>query len=149
MRTPIAAFVFAFPLVASATDHGHVVSITNSPLHLAAPGIVEMTGEYAINRRLGAALVAGYGTPVFETVMYLRIEGFEEEGGIQGEAEGYGIGPFIGYKKTARFGLTFDMQLGYQYFAVRAEARDDEGNEASGTGNDSGVLLNLNLGWAF
>lgn len=187
VRMLTAVSISFFPLAAAATDHGHVVSITNSPLHLASPGIVEMTGEYAVNRSLGVALIAGYGQPTLETedestgdvtrhdvtvyeagaqaryylfgsfdhgmqvggeVLYLSITGFEEDG-VRGSASGFGIGPFIGYKKTARFGLTFDAQLGFQYFAAQAEASDNDGNSAEGDSSSTGVLLNLNLGWAF
>ena len=180
------AFV-CIPFGASATDHGHSLSITNSPLHLVSPGMVEMTGEYAINRKLGAALIGGYGQATLERgdedtndvveddvtiyeagaqvryylvgsfdhgmqvgaeAFYMRIDGFSD-GDVSGEASGFGVGPFIGYKKTARFGLTFDMQVGYQYFAAQATARDEDGNSSDGSATDSGLLLNLNLGWAF
>lgn len=52
--------------VASAQEGGsagveHKLAVTISPIHLALP-IVELTGEYAVQRKLGVAVIAGVGS---------------------------------------------------------------------------------------
>ncbi len=55
------------------------------------------------------------------------------------------MGPFVGYKYTSSFGLTFDSQVGYGFFATKAEVGGDLIDR-----NSSGIpILNLNLGWSF
>lgn len=70
-------------------------------------------------------------------------------GGFDGSATGISAGPFIGYKKTARFGLTFDSQLGVSYSSWRTKLNDGNGSSVRYADDGLGLLLNLNLGWAF
>lgn len=67
---------------------------------------------------------------------------------ITGTGQGIGIGPFIGYKVAASFGLTFVAQLGAQYNIATAEATDGTTTETD-SASGIGPLLNLNLGWSF
>ncbi len=163
-----------------ATDHGHGVALTISPFHLVAP-IIEVTGEFAVNRNLGVAAVGGYGQLTYEDPQtgaqdpimvyeaglqgrWYALGSFDHGLQLGGEAlfvaasgkdvgadevdatgAGFGVGPFIGYKKAARFGLTFDAQLGFQYTVLRAEASNGSASKRS----DVTPMLNLNLGWSF
>ena len=185
MRTPsvLAAAIVGstvFPGAALATDHGHDVALTISPVHLGIP-IVEVTGEYALERRLGFAVIGGYGTPtvilndgervkltaiefgasgryylfgsfdhgmqIGAEVLYIHVSG--EADAVRATASGLSLAPFIGYKKSAKFGLTFDAQLGVSYTVVRASSESDSGAEGDAESEGAGILLNLNLGWAF
>jgi hypothetical protein len=78
--------------------------------------------------------------------LWMHVSGDIDE--VSGEAAGLAVGPFVGYKYTANFGLTFDIQAGYQFLAIRAEATD--GTTSDSASDSKGlVLLNLNLGWSF
>lgn len=89
-----------------------------------------------------------HGMQIGAEALYIGATGKSGDGQIDGTAEGIGVGPFIGYKKAARFGLTFDAQLGAQYFAARA--RSSGGSSSAEAKSDGfGILLNLNLGWSF
>lgn len=139
--------------------YDHKVSLTVSPIHLTIP-VLELTGEARVHDRVGVAAVAGAGATTGVTVWELGAQGryypvgdFDHGmqlgaevlgvgGGDDGDtAVGAALGPFLGYKIAARFGLTFEGQLGVQYATVRANGGD----------SDAGVapLLNLNLGWSF
>jgi hypothetical protein len=69
------------------------------------------------------------------------------------------IGPFVGYKVAAGFGLTAELQLGLQYYGIEARAgvplstiHDSlDGLTAELAASTSLVLplANLNLGWSF
>ena len=165
-----------------AADELHMLAITISPIHLAFP-LVELTGEYRLNPKMGAALIGGFGSisdasntySLWEVgaqfryyalgdfdhgmqlgaeLVHLGISTSSSDSGVDMSASGAGttVGGFVGYKVAASFGLTFDMQLGYQYIMVAAEAEAQAG-EISATAekeeSEGGVLLNLNLGWSF
>jgi hypothetical protein len=68
---------------------------------------------------------------------------------ISGSADGFAVGPFIGYKFIADIGFTLYVQGGASYVKVKARASDQAGNSARA--QDDGVipLLNFNLGWSF
>ena len=140
-----------------------------SPLHLVLP-IIEVTGEYRVNPKLGVAVILGGGkvTPknspsssVFEvgaSVRYYALGSFRK--GIQIGAEvdylhvsadgtdvkGAGIagGPFVGAKWVSSFGLTLDGQIGGQYLKAQASS-----NTTTANASNAGVLLNLNIGYSF
>lgn len=172
----------ASPFRAWATDHGQTVAVTFSPLHAAFNSTAEITAEYAVKRKLGVALIGGYGRPSFEDingndvqltvieagasaryylfgsfdhgmqvggeVLYINVSGETDD--VNATASGISVGPFIGYKKAARFGLTFDAQLGVAYLAVRAKSTNSStGDEGEAEADGTGILLNLNLGWSF
>ncbi|MDB5047377.1 MAG: hypothetical protein JWO30_448 [Fibrobacteres bacterium] len=67
---------------------------------------------------------------------------------VSGTANGVAVGPLIGYKWAARFGLTLMAQLGYEFLFAQAKTTDANGNEVESS-TDSGIpLLNLNIGWS-
>ena len=65
-----------------------------------------------------------------------------------GTGAGTAIGPFVGYKYTAPFGLVFDSQFGTEYLMIQASAASGS-TSVSKTKNKWIPLLNLNVGWAF
>lgn len=88
-----------------------------------------------------------HGLQVGLEALYMKVSGSVED--AFGVGEGLSIGPFVGYKYTASFGLTLELQGGAGYTLVGAEASNDEGDSA--TASDSQVLpiVNINLGWSF
>jgi hypothetical protein len=149
-----------------------VFSLTISPFHLASP-ILELTGEARAADKLGLALVGGVGrysetqagvkvsAGVYELgaqaryylvgdfrhgmqlgaeALYLRLA----DARLSATGEGLAIGPFAGYKYTTDVGFTVDVQLGFEYLAVRAH------DDVSSTKDSTYIpLLNLNVGWSF
>lgn len=151
-----------------AYDHGF--SLTISPIHLALP-LVELTGEGRVADKVGVAGIAGLGTTsgyrtwevgaqgryyvlgdfdhgmqVGAEVLALRLSG--DVDGVDSSGSGVGAGLFLGYKIAARFGLTFDAQVGAQRYGVQASA-SSQGVSASESTAAISPLLNLNLGWSF
>lgn len=85
-----------------------------------------------------------HGLQLGAELLYVHASGDLLLSDDEATASGAALGPFVGYKYAANFGLTVDVQAGAQYLAV---AGDDEMDEDA----DSGVipLLNLNVGWSF
>ena len=163
------------PVVEARRPYPHrVFSLTISPLHLVLP-VVELTGEYRALDKLGVALIAGAGkytsdsgnisAGVFEVggqlryyvvgdfrhgvqlgaeVLYLHLTDDQ----VTATGEGVAMGPFAGYKIITSIGFTFEGQLGVEYVAARAEARNGAVT-ASDTNAAWIPLLNLNVGWSF
>lgn len=154
----------------AAEPYDHTVSITLSPFHLVLP-VLEVTGEYRVHDRVGVAATGGYGVvqgfttvelgasgrfyPVgdFDHGMQLGLEAqyarlFGTVAGYEASGSGTTMGPFIGYKIAARFGLTFEIQAGAQYTFVAASATDGT-DSATASDKAFGLLLNLQLGWSF
>lgn len=146
------------------------LSVTFSPLHLAFP-MLEVTTEGRLADKVGLAGVLGFGTYSGWTIVevgsqfrYYALGSFDhgmelggealllhavvDSGGTSGTGVGYSVGPFVGYKIAARFGLTFDAQLGATIVQAAATA-SNSGQSASATQTGIGPLLNLNLGWSF
>jgi len=149
------------------------VSVTLSPFLLALP-MLELTTEGRLADRVGLAAVTGVGGVGGVTLIELGVQGryyvvgsfdhgmelgaellYLYVGGsptssssVSAQGSGFSAAPFIGYKIAARFGLTFDAQLGVGYTAVAATASS---GAVSSSASSSGVtpLLNLNLGWSF
>jgi hypothetical protein len=145
------------------------VSLTMSPLHLVLP-IIEVTGEYRVNPKLGVAVILGGGkvTPknspsssVYEvgaSVRYYALGSFRK--GIQIGAEvdylhvsadgtdvkgaGIAAGPFVGAKWVSSFGLTLDGQIGGQYLKAQASS-----STTTASASNAAFLLNLNIGYSF
>ncbi len=91
-------------------------------------------GDFAKGLQVGAALE------------YLTVSGEDVNGSsVDVEGDGVVVAPFIGYKHTWGFGLTFDGQLGPAFTAIEAEADNGATEEESRVG----AYLNLNLGWSF
>jgi hypothetical protein len=87
-----------------------------------------------------------HGMQLGAEVLYVNVD--VEGENVSGTGAGTALGPFIGYKVSADFGLTFDSQLGFQFVVGRVEA-ESGGAMAEGEANAVVPLLNLNLGWAF
>jgi hypothetical protein len=168
-------FALALALLdtASASDkppYDKHVSITFSPVHVFL-ATAEVTGEGRVLDKLGVAGILGVGVPSGVTTVevgasgrYYVVGSFDpgmqlgaellyvhaslREGGVVATGDAGAFGPFVGYKIAARFGLTFETQLGVQYRVV--SARVTEGAPST-TASDDGLiaLLNLNLGWSF
>jgi hypothetical protein len=113
---------------------------------------------YAFDRHRDAR--ARYGEPHLGVqALWAHGEGDEEDGGffgtfgddVWGRGEQFMAGPFIGYKYTAGFGLTAEVQLGAQ-----AGARYSYGGEGNSTIDDESQwefkwlpIANLGVGWSF
>lgn len=67
---------------------------------------------------------------------------------IAAAADGFAVGPYLGYKIITRVGFTFEANGGVQYVAARASATD---GSTTATASDKRVipLVNLNVGWSF
>lgn len=81
-----------------------------------------------------------HGLQVGLEALYMKISGSVED--AFGVGEGLSIGPFVGHKYTASFGLTLELQGGAGYTLVGAEASNDEGESA--TASDSQILPIVN-----
>jgi hypothetical protein len=68
---------------------------------------------------------------------------------VSGFASGFALGPFVGYKIISSGGFTFDGQLGVEFVAAKAQARDSGGTQATSSDRSTIPLLNLNIGWSF
>ena len=99
----------------------------------------------------------GYATGDFDgglelgaQVLYLHIAADDLGSGVKvtGTGAGVGVGPFVGYKLMTRGGFTFDVQGGFQYLAVHAEA-SGQGQTAQASDSNVRPLLNLRIGWSF
>jgi hypothetical protein len=154
----------------------HNYSITFSPFHLAYP---ELFGSYEQNLRsnISVGFVGGVGEYEQFSVMeagvkwsyyllgsfehgmpitietgyaYLRAEEDELAEDVSGSGSGMYIGPTIGYKYIADYGLTVNLAAGVQYIGVSARASDSStGRTISKSGDDIGPLVRLLVGWSF
>lgn len=143
----------------------HRIALTFSPVHLFFT-FVELQAELRVTPKLGFALILGaggttddwtgaevhavsvgmkgawYAVGDFEEGMQVALEVMDIAAsaslGDLGAAfgDGFTISPFIGYKDTLCFGLTFEVQAGPGVVFV--------GDEVSLIPN-----VNLNLGWSF
>jgi hypothetical protein len=84
-----------------------------------------------------------HGMQVGGEVLMIHVSGSNK--GISESATGLLVGPFLGYKYTAGFGLTVEAQLGLAREGIGASA--STGDELTKSG--WGALLNLNAGWSF
>lgn len=68
---------------------------------------------------------------------------------IQAGASGLGLSPLIGYKYASRVGFTLAVQGGVTFYAVQANASDNQGHTAAKSDRNIAPLLNFNIGWSF
>jgi len=80
-------------------------------------------------------------------LLWLKFDPPEEQG-ITASANGFAIGPFLGYK-WAPSGLTIVIQGGYQLLFAQSKEMDSNGQELEGSVDGGIVLLNMNAGWSF
>ena len=114
---------------------------------------------YAFDRHVDPR--ARFGEPhVGLQAMWAHGEGDEEDGGfagmfgddVWGRGEQFMAGPFLGYKYTLPFGLTFEAQAGAQFGARLWDG--GEGNTGLGQQEDEWEfkwmpIANLGVGWSF
>jgi hypothetical protein len=84
-----------------------------------------------------------HGMQVGGEVLVIHVTGADK--GVSQSATGLLVGPFLGYKYTAGFGLTFEAQLGMAREGIGASK--STGDEL--TKSAWAALLNLNVGWSF
>lgn len=72
-----------------------------------------------------------------------------EHKGVTANGNGLILGPLAGYKWAARFGLTFSAQGGWGFMFFKAKAKNSNGEEVEASGDDSGPIINGNMGWSF
>jgi hypothetical protein len=72
-----------------------------------------------------------------------------KEGDVTVSVNGLAVGPMVGYKWVAGFGLTLFIQGGYEFVFAGAKAENSRGEEAEASGEGGTPLLNLNAGWSF
>lgn len=89
-----------------------------------------------------------HGMQVGGELMWIKVSP-PEEAGITVDANGLAIGPLLGYKWAARFGLTFMFQGGYQWYFIQAKAKNSQGEEIEGSVENGVALINMNAGWSF
>jgi hypothetical protein len=90
-----------------------------------------------------------HGMQLGAEAMYMRIaQPSSGTAKVSLGADGFTVGPYVGYKIITNIGFTFEANLGFQYLAARAKASD---NTTTATASDKRILplLNLNIGWSF
>ncbi|CAN5511355.1 hypothetical protein BH10BAC6_BH10BAC6_18000 [soil metagenome] len=150
---------FALSLLCAVTlaaQESQRVSILLSPLELINP-VVRLVGEFKVARTHGfgpdvsvgaidqvfvfsiGAQYAWYMIGDFDHGMQLGaslryLQSQSESNGISSVGRGVAIGPIIGYKYVAPFGLTVGLNGGILMMSVSANANDTFGRKASATG---------------
>lgn len=155
------------PATAQAERH---TSITFSPLHLVLP-MLEVTGERDLGNRISASGILGMGKSSGVTLYELGAQaafrvlgdfddciklggellwvgGSASAGSVSATATGLAFGPMVGFKTTADFGLTGELDGGVDFFAARSEAHSGS-MSATATAQKVGPLLNIQVGWSF
>ena len=165
--------------IATEKKEPHSVSVTFSPLHLLFPefkamveGKVSRKFGVAVIGGIGSVKVDGTAFTVWEAgaqakyylvgsfqhgmelgaqVEYAGVSGSKSSAdvSVSGNAGGFAVGPFIGYKLATKIGFTCDLQAGAQYAAVGASASSSTGHSASAHSSELLPLLNLHVGWSF
>ncbi len=145
------------------------VSIVLSPLELINP-VVRLVGEFKVARTHGigpdvavgaidqvfvfaiGAQYAWYMVGDFDHGMQLGAslrysQSNDEENGITSVGRGIALGPIIGYKYVAPFGLTIGLNGGLLFMRLNANAKDTFGGRASASGSGLVPTAALWLGW--
>lgn len=107
-------------------------------------GALELGGQ-AVYYALGSFR---HGLQLGGELLWIKVDP-PKEGGVEVDANGVAVGPMVGYKFIAGFGLTSIVQVGYQWLFAKAKAENDAGEQAESSGEDAIMLLNVNLGWSF
>ncbi len=92
-----------------------------------------------------------HGMQLGVEALYAGVSGESSFGGqrISASAQGFAVGPMIGYKLATDIGFSFNVQGGVAYFAAAGQA---SGGGASATSIAAPTVLpivNLNAGWSF
>jgi len=166
----ISSFIVSLFLGVTLTaQESHRVSILLSPIELISP-VVRFVGEFKVARTHGfgpdvsagsidqvfvfsiGAQYAWYMIGDFEHGMQLGaslryLQSSNESNGISSVGRGVAIGPIIGYKYVAPFGLTVGLNGGVLFMTVSANANDTFGRKASASGFGPVPTAALWLGW--
>lgn len=173
MKKYLLAFaLLAFSFVSAQAQSKHSKSITISPLLLIFP-VLEVTGEFSMSDKTSVAGIVGFGK-IFDVTLlelggqynYYVLGNFQHGMQLGGEAlyanlsasdnnsdaEASGnvisVGPYIGYKYAADFGLTVNIQGGWTFGAGTVKVTGSQGSGGQSI-SATGPLLNLNAGWSF
>lgn len=92
-----------------------------------------------------------HGMQVGLETVYLGVAGDDSNGNVKvtAAASGFAAGPFIGYKLATRSGFSFNVQGGFEYVLVQADASSSSGATASAEETRWIPLVNANVGWSF
>jgi len=89
-----------------------------------------------------------HGMQVGAEVLWIKVSPPKDQG-VTLAGNGLAVGPLLGYKWAAGFGLTIFLQGGYEFLFAQAKAEDPSGQEIDSS-IDSGIpLVNANVGWSF
>lgn len=155
----------------------HNIAITISPLHVVLP-VLELTSEFAVARDVGVAATLGAGT--YDDALFLEVGGqynyyligyfdhgvqlgaelmymYLESGAVyplryiaEDFAQGLVVGPHIGYKFAADYGLTFNVQAGVSVLFPKARMEHLlDGAVSALAYGELGPRIKLNVGWSF
>ncbi len=108
------------------------LSVTISPLHLVIP-MLEVTGEYAVQPKLGVALVAGYGTLNQASATVDKVSILE----LGAQARYYLLGDF-----------EHGLQVGAEVLYIAASASGSSGSTTA-TATGEGVSVGPFVGYKF
>ena len=148
----------------------HRISLFISPLALFKARTLEVGAEFKFRPKVSFAAFGNVGHPGYlvlglagQVRRYL-IGDFEHGLNIGGEVNfisgslqtsslvisttGLGLGAFVGYKYVARFGVTVDLNAGYEVYGIGRSSSSSE-LVPSGSAVLSGMLLRVNFGWSF
>lgn len=168
----VVVLVLGFVLLSANVNAGEPptrVSIVLSPLELVEP-VVHVVGEFRVARTHGigpdvavgsidGAFVwalggqyAWYCIGDFEHGMQLGaslryLQSNETQAGISSVGRAIAIGPMVGYKYVAPFGLTLGLNGGVMFTSMNAAAEDTFGGRAKATGSGIIPTAALWIGW--
>lgn len=89
-----------------------------------------------------------HGMQLGAELLWIKVDPPKDEG-VTVAANGLAVGPLIGYKWAARFGLTFMVQSGWEFLFAQAKATNSAGQEIESSANGGTLLFNANMGWSF
>ncbi len=120
--------------------------------------LLDGTDDASFNAYKVGARVIGYPMPghTFDgpelgaELVYAHVRNPYSNVAIDPGNDGLGIGPFVGYKLIADFGLTFITQVGFDYVTARSHPYGlQQGTIKVDQNKHFAPLFNLDLGWSF
>lgn len=144
----VALAVVAVAPIASAQETPHRrASITMSPIHLLMP-IVEVTGEVAVNDKIGVAGIFGYGSVPLKTTSTIGTRTTEQTDHLSA----WEVGGHFNYYVVGSF--DHGMQLGVEALYLKVETSDSNYQSAAAAngfaiGPYAGYKIITNVGFTF
>jgi hypothetical protein len=89
-----------------------------------------------------------HGMQVGAEFLWIKVSPPKDQG-VTLAGNGLALGPLLGYKWAARFGLTFMVQGGYEFLFAQSKATDASGRELEASTDSGLILFNANAGWSF